>query len=104
MEKFFAVSGWVHKDWFGRIVIDECPSDELHLRHASANQETNKPGCRYLLEQFFDRGTNGAGEIADSFMMNKKGTLTVQFRFEEDESSGSIEDAVKKYAESDHAA
>jgi hypothetical protein len=92
MEKTFVVKGWVRHDPFGRIVIDECPSDQAHLVHAATDPETNKPGCRYLLEEFFDRATNAP-------MLDRKGTLRVYFCFEPDETAGTIEDALRDYME-----
>jgi hypothetical protein len=91
INKFFSVKGWVRQDPFGRIVIDDCPSDETHLRHSKTNPETNKPSCRYLLEQFFDRG--------EDTIIGKRGHLTVTFSFAEDTDCCSLEEAVRRYCE-----
>jgi hypothetical protein len=95
MEKFFALTGWVREDCFGRVVIDECPSDEAHLQSSKTDAEINKPSCRFLLEQFFTRGTD---------MLGRHGLLKVSFGFEPTPGVGSIEEAVTSYLEQSHAA
>jgi hypothetical protein len=95
MDKIFAVAGWIREDNFGRVVIDQCPSDEEHLRSAPTDLETNKPICRHLLEEFFTRGTGIVG---------KKGRLVVSFKFTEDQDPETIEESVSEYVELRNAA
>lgn len=99
MEKFFAITGWIRKDDFGRVVIDECPSDPTHLAHSPTDPETNKPSCRYLIDELFSRERTLDDGVVDSRMMNRKGSLIVTVQFIEDRGAGTIEEAVQKYIE-----
>ena len=92
MNKALVISGWVRKDPFGRIVLDECPSDHLHLVHAPTDPETGKPACRVVLDDLLTRGPLEQ-------MIGKRGELLVTVSFEEDRPSGPIEEAIKAYAE-----
>lgn len=89
----FFVEGYVREDGFGRIVIDRCPSDDEHLRSAPTDPEINKPSCRFLLEEFFTRGT------AAEEMLGKKGLLRVSFDFIPETDASEITHAIQKYVE-----
>lgn len=98
MRKIVVVNGWVREDNFGRVVIDRCCSDDdAHLQSSVTDPETNKPGCRFLLEEFFTRGKLGAE------MIGHRGTMSVTIDFEP-EIDGGIADAVQKYIEERAAA
>ena len=46
--------GYIRKDYFGRIVIDTCKSDEDHLRNSKAKPGYQRAGCRVLVEDNFN--------------------------------------------------
>ena len=47
------LAGHFRKDQFGRIVIDQCASDEEHLRNSVAPPGVDRAKCRVLLEDLF---------------------------------------------------
>lgn len=72
MDKFFSVTGNIRKDGFGRIVVDNCPSDPDHLCESKTDPVQNRPLCRKLVEEAFE-----------SFL-GKKGTLVMTISLRED--------------------
>ncbi len=69
-ERHVGLRGHVRHDSFGRIVIDSCPSDSHHLQFSETDPDHNRPKCRVLLEEFFDRvvGKYGTLELAIAFL------------------------------------
>ena len=69
--RIMTLGGNIRRDHFGRFVVDNCPSDEEHLRSSQTNPETNKPICRNLVEEAF------------SHLEGKTGTLKITLVFDE---------------------
>ncbi len=57
-------------DGFGRIVFDECPSDQDHLLHPLSTDE-ERSICRHTLEN-----------LIPAHMKNRKGTWRITFTLE----------------------
>jgi hypothetical protein len=45
-------NGYIRKDKFGRIILDECPSDEHHLKYAQAKEGDDRACCRIVLDDW----------------------------------------------------
>jgi hypothetical protein len=77
MDKFFTGTGNIRKDHFGRIVIDNCPSDSEHLCDSKTDPVQNRPLCRKLVEEAFEG------------FLGKTGTLVLTISLKE-ESVGAV--------------
>lgn len=51
-EGFIELEGYVRKDIFGRLFLDRCESDEVHLTSPRGVPDAERPGCRKYFEDF----------------------------------------------------
>ena len=70
--------GNVRRDPFGRIVVDECPSDKAHLRDSVALPGDDRARCRRLVESVLEEhiGQKGKLSISVVFQPEEDGTST----------------------------
>ena len=57
------LTGYFRKDAFGRIVVDQCPSDEEHLRSGITYAGDDRAKCRVLLEDLFEKVVGKTGRL-----------------------------------------
>jgi hypothetical protein len=57
------LQGHIRKDYFGRIVVDQCISDEEHLKNGITYEGEDRVGCRVILDDLFERLVGKTGRI-----------------------------------------